>query len=308
MKRFTAFASLAALALAPALGSCTAMTDRHDCYSKSRVALPTPDKVRAHLSNGEAGRRVYDAVVAGDMAEVERLVRADPRLLSTNRVLPPGERPSNGNVGDLLSFAIAGCDGAMAAALLELGADPDGTPRGLPLTLAVLADDPTIARMLLQAGADADAVADGGSTALKEALYFERADAVALLLRGGADPNRTDAVGGTPLEAALLFADYASARELLRAGANPWQVANKGTLPARLLVDPVKEGGDEALRRQLLAAVQDGAPIWPPPAESEVRRRVLANEWPDAAMRAAGFTVTPEALASIRRAEASARP
>ena len=303
MKPATALALALAAAAAPALGSCSSVQGSPGCFGQSDVSLPTADKVRARLSNGEAGRRAYDAVASGDLAALESLVHNDPRLLSTHAVLAEGERPSNGNVGDLLAFAVASCRPETVAALLELGADPDGNPAGLPLTLAALADDPLMATMLLQAGASADAHDENLSSPLREALYFERSDSVALLLRGGADPNRVDAVGGTPLAAAMLFADYRSAEELLRAGANPWQVANKGVLPARLLVEPVKDGGDEALRQRLVSRVRENAPIWPPPPASEVRDKVLGKDWPTAAMAESGFAVTPQAMSSMQLAQ-----
>ena len=283
------------------------MNGGSSCFERSQPVLPVAEAVRPRLTNGEAGRRIFDAVAAGDIEAVEAMVRSDPKLLSTHRRLAEGERPANGNAGDLLVFAVARCDARMVGALLELGADPDGTPAGLPLTLAALADDPLMATMLLQAGANADAHTPDTSTPLREALYFERSDAVELLIRGGADVNRADAVGGTPLEAALTFADYRSAEILMRAGANPWQVANKGTLPAALLVSPAKEGGDEIIRQRLLEQLRANAPSWPPPSATEVTRNVLAGSWPTPAMQERGFAVTEQALESMRRSARAGR-
>lgn len=275
-------------------------------FSRSRPALPTTEKIRPYLNNGESGRQVYDAVIDGDVDVVEQLVSANPQLLSTHRVLQSGERPSNGNTGGLLTFAVTRCDTRMVGALLELGIDPDGVPPGTPLTYALLADDPVMAVMLLQAGASPDAHAEGGSTPLREVLYFERADAVRLLVNAGADVNRADAVGGTPLEAALMFDDYPSAEELMRAGANPWQVANKGRLPAAMLLNPAEDRSHEPIRERLLAAARARAPVWPPPRTSEIIRQFAAGAWPTAEMRDAGFVATPQALASIRQAAKAA--
>lgn len=271
------------------------------CFSRSHPTLPRTETIRPFLSNGDSGRQIYDAVIAGDVDEVGRMVRADPRLLTTQRVLQAGERASNGNVGGLLTFAVARCDAGMLGALLELGIDPDGVPPGTALTYAVLADEPLMATMLLQAGASPDAHADGGSTPLREVLYFERPDAVRLLANAGADVNRSDAVGGTPLEAALMFGDYPSAEELMRAGANPWQVANKGKLPAAMLLTPSGNPQHETIRERLLAAARKQAPVWPPPGTSEIVRQFAVGAWPTPAMREAGFVASPQALASIQQ-------
>ena len=306
MKRRVMAGAPLALAFAPICGSCQPLNDEplnatSACFSRSQPTLPRTEAIRPFLSNGESGRQIYDAVVAGDVDEVGRMVRADPRLLATQRVLQTGERASNGNVGGLLAFAVARCDARMVGALLELGIDPDGVPPGAALTYAVLADDPVIAVMLLQAGASPDAHAPGGNTPLREVLYFERADAVRLLANAGADVNHADAVGGTPLEAALMFGDYPSAEELMRAGANPWQIANKGRLPAAMLLTAAANPAHEAIRERLLTAARAQAPVWPPPGTNEILRQFAVGAWPTPAMREAGFVASPQALASIRQ-------
>ena len=292
-----AFAALIGLAL----GSCAPVHAGSPCFQRSRPVLPTPDKVRAFLTNGEEGRRIHDAVVDGDIPAVEAMVRANPRLLATHRALREGERPSTGTTGGLLTFALAQCNAQMVGALLALGADPDGIPAGNPLTYALLADDLVMATMLLQAGASPDAAPVGGATPLREVLYYERPDAVALLVKAGANVNQADAIGTTPLLAALRFGDYRSAEALLAGGANPWLVANKGALPAAMLMEPAKEADQEPLRRALLARVDASAPQWPPPPQSEIVARFAAGEWPTPAMRAARFDASPGALQTIRQ-------
>jgi hypothetical protein len=189
----------------------------------------------------------------------------------------------------------------MVGALLELGADPDGMPPGNPLTYALLADDLVMAAMLLQAGASPDASPPGGTTPLREVLYYERSDAVALLIKAGANVNHADAIGTTPLLAALRFGDYRSAEALIAGGANPWLVANKGALPAAMLMAPAKEAEHEPLRRALLARVQARSPQWPPPPQAEIVAKFSTGEWPTLAMQAAGFDASPGALQTIRQ-------
>lgn len=285
------------------------MSAGSSCFQRSKPALPTTEKVRQYLSNGEEGRRVYDAVSEGDIAAVERLVRANPQLLGTHRVLADGERPSNGNTGGLLTFAIARCDAQMVGVLLELGADPDGVPPGNALTYALLADDLVMATMLLQAGANPNASAPGATTPLREVLYYERDDAVQLLTKAGADVNHADAIGATPLLAALRFGDYRSAEALMNGGANAWLVANRGELPAAMLMNPAKDPSQEQLREALLERAKAKAPFWPPPATSEIVVKFASEEWPTPAMRNAGFVASPGALTTIRQvAKASGKP
>ena len=276
-----------------------------NCFTRSSVSLPTSKKVRAHLSQGEVGRRIYDAVVDGDIDRVAELVRAEPQALSVHRVLRDGERPSDGNAGDLLTFAVAGCDPQMVAALLELGADPDGQPAGLPLTYALLADEPVMATMLLQAGADADAAPAGGRVPLVEILHYERPDAVRLLARAGADVNRPDTVGALPLHYALLFGDYASARELMQAGASAWQVGTKGRTPAWEMVQAAAQAGASAELAGLIEMAKEQARpaglAWPPAAPAEVRDRFLSGAWPTPQMRQIGYIAQANAMASLRR-------
>ena len=272
------------------------------CFSTSKPTLPTPASIAATLTNGEAGRQMAEAVRSGSLEAVEALARAQPALLGTRTELPAGVRPSSGNTADLLTIAVANCDPQMVGALLELGADPNGALPGLALTYAALADDLVMAVMLLQAGAAPDASMPDSSPPMREALYFERADAVAILARFGADVNRSDPFGGTPLDAALLFGDWASAKALMDAGANPWQVANKGLLPAFTLNRATGLGGQaRGIREELLARAKAKAPIWPPPGPPEVARNVLGGAWPTPAMRQAGFVVTEGALRSLRR-------
>ncbi|MGB3471668.1 MAG: ankyrin repeat domain-containing protein [Erythrobacter sp.] len=255
--------------------------------------------MRSHLSNGEDGRRVYDALNDGDIDAVGALVRANPKLLDTHRILADGERASDGNTGGLLTFAIARCDAQMVGALLELGADPDGIPPGNALMYALLADDLVMATMLLQAGAAPDAHPRDGTTPLREILYYERADSVALLVKAGADVNHADAIGTTPLLAAIRFGDYRSAEALMAGGANPWLVSNKGALPATRLMEPAKDKAQEPIRLRLLEQARAKAPSWPPPAQEEIVAKFASGEWPTAAMKAAGFVASPGALKSI---------
>lgn len=306
MKR-SGFVVLAAASLTLALGNCVMPEPAKGCFKRFAPSLPTRDKVRARLSNGESGRAIYDAVAGGDRAEVERLAKSDPRLLGTHAILSEGEAPFDGNSGDLLTFAVAGCDAGMVGLLLELGAAPDGQIPGQPLSLALLADDLTMAQMLLQAGAKPDARGPLNQRPMTEALQFRSLEGVALLLRNGADPNGTDGFGGTPLQQALLFGDYAGAQLLMRNGANPWQIGSKGELPARTLTQPVQDRANEAIRQDLERMARKPGLPWPPPGLAETQDRFVSGQWPTMEMRAAGFVASEGALQSMRMAIANRR-
>ena len=306
MKRLSGFCLLLAMTgLSPALGSCSMSDAKTGCFSRYAPSLPLPAKVRANLNNGETGRRIHDAVVAGDMQVVEELIRADPQLLQTHAVLPEGEVAYDGNSGDLLSFAIAQCNPQMVGLLLELGADPDGQTPGEPLTLALLADDLTMAEMLLQGGATPDAHGPLNLRPMMEVLQFRNLDALALLIRHRADVNAADEFGGTALQSALLYGDYTAAEMLIRAGANPWQVGNQGKLPAATLARPVDDSPNEVIRRRLAEQAKRPGLPWPPPPREEVQTRFAAGQWPTQEMKAQGFVASDGAMRSMRQSVAN---
>ncbi|WP_281964003.1 ankyrin repeat domain-containing protein [Serinicoccus marinus] len=286
----------------PAMGGCGLLDGVPPCFSQTQPSLPTPETVRDHLDHAAAGQQVYDAVVDGDEERVAELVRGDEQLLGTRVVLPDGVRPGDGNDGDLLTFAVAGCDGEMVSTLLDLGADPDGKAPGLALTYALLADDLDLAEQLLGAGADPDAHGPDTAPPMQEVLLFERPASVGLLLDHGADPDRAEPVSGaTPLGSALTFGDLESAGLLLEAGANPWQVGVQGTLPAWQLTQELEDDGADQTRRELLAEARDPDLPWPPPGPPETTARFLSGEWPTPRMEAAGFVASEGALRSMRR-------
>ena len=293
---------LAALAVVAAVAWSQLTPAAAQCFGQSRPTLPSPDSVSSTLTNGAAGVEVYRAVAEGDTAAVAALMAADPGLLDTRTSLPEGVRPSNGNTSDLLTAAVANCDAAMLATLLEAGAAPDGAIPGLALTYAILADTPELAILLLDAGASPDAHDPSRSTPLHEALVFERAESVALLAARGADVDRADAVGGIPLGVALSGQNWPEVQALIDAGANPWQVYGEGILPAFMIwsSDPA-EPADRAIRDALLERLQIDAPLWPPVNATEVRARFLDGSWPTPEMRDAGLFASPEALDLMRR-------
>lgn len=275
------------------------LTAEPPCFSESRAVPPTWDKVRPNLNNGEAGRRMAEAVFAGDLATVEQLARQDTRLLSTAAVRPEGAPHRAGTQGNLLTFAVGSCNPEMLGLLLELGVDPNGAFGGDTLALALVTNDLVPAEMLFQAGAAPDGP-DGSGKPVFETLMFKKHDGLLLALRRGANPNLAQEFGSTPLDDALGIGDWQAAKILVENGANPWQAANKGALPASLFYHQgTNDPASEAIRLELVEKAKRPGLPWPPPTVRETQDKIASGEWPTPAMEQAGFVVTPEARRSV---------
>ena len=281
--------------------------------------LPDRTKIMANLTGGQAGREAMAAVFAGDVETLRRLVSADARVLDT-RVTVPADYDSrpDGQFGDLLTIAVAQCDGDTARALLDLGASPNGANAGWPLAIAVQQRTPDMAALLLDAGAKADPAATGGEDVIPGVLAYGGLGAMRMLLRHGLDPNREGPNGGhTALWTAIASEQYEVADLLMDHGASGWVVAGSGGTPALTLSrgGPIAFGGkaQDALREKLLGRMKavPGTP-WPPPDVLSMRKLVLAGEFPTPAARAAGVPPVSQAakdyLARFYNADGSAKP
>lgn len=281
--------------------------------------LPDRTKILANLTNGQAGRDAMAAVFAGDVEAVRRLVTGDKRVLDTKVTVPADydSRP-DGQWGDLLTIAVAQCDGDMVRALLEIGASPDGADRGWPLSIAVQQRTPDMAGLLLDAGADPDPAAKGGQDVIPGVLAYGGKGAMMMLLRHGLDPNREGPFGGhTALWTAVASEQYEIADLLMDHGASGWVVEGSGGTPALTLSrgGPVVFGGkgQDALRQKLLDRMKavPGVP-WPPPGVLAMRKLVLAGDFPSPAARAAGVPpvsqATKDYLARFYNPDGSAKP
>lgn len=271
------------------------------CFSEARPILPTFETVEENLTNGSAGRELYQAVAGRDIAKVEAMLAADPSLITTRTQLPAGTRPYNGNSSDLLTAAVVTCDPEVVQTLLKAGADPNGVLVGNALTYAVLANDLGIATTLLEAGALPDVNDPDVNSPLIEVLMFERHKAVTLLAKYGADVNRSNAVGRIPLAAALSGQNWNEVKALIDGGANPWQVYGEGILPAySIYIAEPSARADRKIRDELLQRIQVGAPFWPPVNSTEVRARFIGGQWPTPEMRAAGLFAGEGAMRIMR--------
>lgn len=182
----------------------------------------------------------FDAVKAGNLDEVRRLVRDAPALA--------GARDGNGVSGILLAAYHGKRE--VAAALVELGAPVDifeASALGLVERITVLLrEDPTWAsafaadgfyplglaaffgqldavRVLLAAGADVHAAARNAFKVqpVHAAAAGRSLDILRAVLDAGADPNAPQQQGFRPLHDAATHANREMAELLLRHGADP---------------------------------------------------------------------------------------
>lgn len=294
---------LAGLALGASTQGCS-MPPK--CFSKRPgYTFPTPERVRPNLSHGEAGRRLYDAVMDGDRERAVSMLRADPALAALSvQYDRRGDRP-DGQDGDLLTFAVTNCDDAMLAALLEAGVPPDGADRGRALNYAMLADEPTMAEMLLGAGASPDPQKEGGENLFSNVAADGNLGGAMMLARHGLDQRWVDQFGSGHLEAAMRMEQFAIAEELVKAGAPLWRVSLGGRMPVHALFEPrlIDDPSQDAARRRLIGQAQRSPLSWPPPPPGEVLAKFVSGEWPTAAMQAAGMSASPDVVAMLRERE-----
>ncbi|HEX8388322.1 MAG TPA: hypothetical protein VF636_04835 [Sphingomonas sp.] len=273
------------------------------CFSKrAGYVFPTPERVRPHLSHGEAGRRLYDAVTDGDRDRAVAMLRADPALAGLAVEYDRrGDRP-DGQAGDLLAFAVTNCDPAMLAALLEAGVPPDGADPGRALGYAMLADDPGMAETLLRAGASPDPQKRGGANVFSDVAADGNLGGAMMLVRHGLDQRWVDRFGSGHLEAALRMERFAIAEELVKAGAPLWRVSLGGRMPVHALTDAriLDDPSQDAARLRLIERAKATPLPWPPPPPADVLAKFVSGEWPSAAMRAAGLDASPEVVAMLR--------
>ena len=194
-----------------------------------------------------------DAVKKGDLAAVERLLAADPSLLSA--------KDENGTAAVSLAHYHGRTE--VARALLDRGptlsifdastvGDADrvrelvAADRSLvnavagdgffPLGLAAFFKRPAVMKVLLENGADPQMASQpAGFTPLHSAVADDEGaqvkDMVRWLLDAGADPNAPSASGGTPLHTAAFTGNLPVIQMLLAAGGDPQAPDKKGHTP-----------------------------------------------------------------------------
>lgn len=203
-----------------------------------------------------------------------------------DRYNPPGVR--NEEQGGYTPLLFAAQQGGIETArvLLDAGANVNDTaPNGASaLVVAAHSDRGALAAFLLDKGADPNA-AGAGYTALHAAILRGDSELVKTLLARGADPNlqvmkgtpvrrastdwalNSTWIGGTPFWLAAKFADAGMMRGLASGGANPLTGMEDGTTP---LIAAIGNGlGDRRAR-----GVGQNAPVSDPEAERGVLEAV----------------------------------
>ncbi|MEA2705073.1 MAG: uncharacterized protein QOD63_3018 [Actinomycetota bacterium] len=192
---------------------------------------------------------LFDAIRAGNVAEVRRILSADPGLAALRRpdgisaVLAARYRQDQDLVDavleaapelDLFDAAALGRVDRLAELLdadpeLANAWAPDGFP---PLSLAAFFGQPQAVDLLLTRGADVGAVSRNAMQVqpLHAATAARNAEAVTLLLNAGADPDARQQGGWTPLAAARHAGQDAIADILLAHGADPTTPVPEGTV------------------------------------------------------------------------------
>lgn len=194
---------------------------------------------------------LFDAMVAGDVAAVRRILKTDPDAPYAELVKPNHDRNASWRgppVMMALAVAPEGQRFAIVRMLLDAGAQVEArTADGFTAlhTIAGIGCEP-LARLVLEraralgdeaAALLVDAVSDYGTTSLHVAAWAGRVGMVALLIGAGADPDRpvrgrnswtglhyAAAVGNVDVAAAMVAAG-ARLDRLDEAGETPIDVA-----------------------------------------------------------------------------------
>ena len=179
-------------------------------------------KLKAHVE-GVTLHRAADAVRAGDLAEVRRLLDARPELVHVDMAGDDEHR--------LLHYAVLARNPEMTRLVMQYGADPHkgiyphrdatsaltiATDRGYDEIVAIIKEEETKRRTARAGGA---AVADIDRLA-KAFVDGARAAAIALLEQHPELVNARQRVGWTPLHIASAVLDDAAVEWLLRHGAD----------------------------------------------------------------------------------------
>ncbi len=178
-----------------------------------------------------------EAVMAGDLAELERL-------------LEEGVNPNEVEAGLLLYFAAQRGHEEIVTLLVGRGADVNAVTRfGTPLQIAARGNRVDIVETLLKNGADPNI---GGGEFLKMPLHeaAERGamEAATLLLQHGADVNARSAKGHPPIHSAARKGRNEMVMLMRKNGASPMPV--EPVMPADIAAADLEQGRIHALACQ----------------------------------------------------------
>lgn len=151
--------------------------------------------LRAHdPAHAEQGEVLAREALTGQTADLQEAI--DRGVVNPDTVFHLG------GINDvpLLALAILGCQDYTARALINAGADVNGTATFRPIAVAASNGDAVIAAFLLQHGAPIDSVDSSGHMPLEIAVRQRQLSTVKLFLAHDSHPNRRLAGGGTILD------------------------------------------------------------------------------------------------------------
>jgi ankyrin repeat protein len=191
------------------------------------AALATAFGARSALTQSAPGAALLQAVARGDLAEVERLLRAGA---------PVDPRDAQGRTPLLL--ATHGNHVAVARALIAAGADVNAKDsiQDSPFLYAGAEGRTEILKLTLAAGADLKSTNRYGGTALIPACHHGHVEAVKVLLATAIDIDHVNRLGWTALLEAVILGDGGPAyveivRLLVAARANVHIADRDGVTP-----------------------------------------------------------------------------
>jgi len=168
-----------------AIGIAVWLTLAHPPAHAQAASATTPATASAPAAATGTGLPIHDLASAGTRQDLERLLRADPRLRDARN--PLGATP--------LHLAATNADPGALQALMAAGANPnarDGEGR-TPLHMAAFATRTANAKLLLRAGADPLLKTDAGRDVLSLARRVradELAGEVSLWILKGCTPAK----------------------------------------------------------------------------------------------------------------------
>ena len=218
----------------------------------------------------ESARELIEAVKAGDLTGVQRLVASGIDVSN-----PQGDGAT------ALHWSVHRDNAELSALLIDAGADVNAADgHGVtPLALACLNGSSAMVERLLHAGADVMLARKTGETPLMTAARVGNLDVVRQLLAAGADPTTTElARGQTALMWAVAENQTAVARVILETGGGATTRTMNGFSPLLFAA----QQGNVDIARFLLAAGADVNESAPDGIAGDTNAQVLFREGTDA--------------------------
>ena len=160
------------------------------------------------LVQGLVAAPIHNAVIAGNLARVEEILREDRSLVnavSEEDTTPLGEAAYHNHIN-------------LVRLLLDFGANVGeiGTFGGTPLHIAVQHGGEDIINLLLDYGADVNATDAIGNNPLNWAISQDNTEAVRTLIFSDVNVNAIDEFGDTPVHCAARFSYTEHSVEIAR--------------------------------------------------------------------------------------------